>query len=104
MAEHHPFIDGLQQVRAGVNGLHPVETTGHLESGVAAVQERQEKEIAPSLRQAGNGLIDLIKRDFSPLCGKPFEVAGRGRASFVNDKFTIVNVATIDIRMRFTVT
>lgn len=47
MAEHHPFIDGLQQVRAGVNGLHPVETTGHLESGVAAVQERQEK-IAPA--------------------------------------------------------
>ncbi len=61
MAEHHAFINGLQQVCAGVNGLHPVETAGHLESGVAAVQERQEKEIAPSLRQAGNGLVDLCK-------------------------------------------
>ena len=104
MAEHHAFINCLQQVCAGVNGLHPVETAGHLESGVAAVQERQEKEIVTDLRQAGNGLIDLIKRDFSPLRGKPFEVAGRGRAGFVNDKLTIVNVATIDIRMRFTVT
>ncbi len=55
MAEHHAFINGLQQVYAGVNGLHPVETAGHLESSVAAVQERQEKEIAPGLRQAGNG-------------------------------------------------
>ncbi len=83
----------------------PASRENHWSSSLALLPYRNSrKKIAPSLRQAGNGLIDLIKRDFSPLCGKPFEVAGRGRAGFVNDKFTIVNVATIDIRMRFTVT
>jgi hypothetical protein len=55
MAEHHPFIDRLQQVRAGMQRLHAIKAAGHLQPGVAAIQERQEEDIAGGFRQAGDG-------------------------------------------------
>ena len=76
MAKYHAFINRLQQVRAGMQRLHAVKAAGHLQPGVAAVEKRQKKQLAPGFRQAGDGLIDLIKREIAPLGGKPFEVAG----------------------------
>lgn len=99
MAEDHAFINRLQQVRAGVQRLHPVKTAGHLQSGIAAVEKRQKKEVATGFRQAGNRLVDLIKREVAPLGGEPFKVAGRGRAGFVNDILPVIDVAAIDVRM-----
>jgi hypothetical protein len=42
VAEHHALINRLQQVRAGVQRLHAVKAAGHLQPGVAAIEERQE--------------------------------------------------------------
>ncbi|MNR42969.1 hypothetical protein D3C85_1615460 [compost metagenome] len=67
VAEHHPFINGLQQMGTGVQRLHAVEAARHLQPGVAAVEKRQEEHAAFRFRQAGNGLVDLVKRDLTPL-------------------------------------
>lgn len=85
VAEHHALINRLQQMRAGVERLHAIEAAGHLQPGVAAVEKRQKKEVATGLWQAGDGLIDVVKREFTPLGSEPFEVARRGGAGFVND-------------------
>lgn len=61
VAEDHTFIDRLQQMCAGVQGLHAVKPAGHLQPGVAAIEERQEEQIASGFRQAGHGLVDRIE-------------------------------------------
>lgn len=61
VAKYHALINRLEQMRAGVQRLHAVETAGHLQPGVAAVKERQEEQIAFGLRQAGDGKVDLIE-------------------------------------------
>ena len=61
VAEHHALVNGLQKMRAGMQRLHAVKTTGHLQPGVAAVEEWQEEHLAFRFRQAGDGMVDLIE-------------------------------------------
>lgn len=61
VAEYHPFINRLEEVRAGMQRLQAIEAAGHLQPGVAAVEERQEEHIAFSFWQAGHGVVNLIE-------------------------------------------
>lgn len=60
-------------------------------------RETAKKEVVTGFWQTVYSLIDQIEREFTPLGSKPFEIAGRRWAGFVDDVLPVINIATVDI-------